>query len=296
MLYLHKILPLLFLPISVVGYLMIWGLIQKKRTPVLLALVLLWTLSTYKCSDWLVKVLEQGAVRVNPQERVGSEYVVILSGMIHSVQGEHGAVTEWSDPDRFFAGVELFQIVNASRAHVTMPPSPEAHYLGPESTGKVKPPPRQEPRPAHLIFTGGAIPWWPQTPLEGPYLKEKAVAMGVPADLIWVTRSVSTTQEESVAVRDLIQSQHPEWDQSTPVRVTLVTSAFHMPRARALFEDAGFVVDPYPVDFKVRLQDATPQDWIPDAQALKYSQLAFREWMGQAFYGLARLKARLQKP
>ena len=265
MLYLHKILPLLLLPISVVGYFLIWGLIQKKRGPVLIALLLLWVLSTPKCADWLVRNLEEHAVRVSPQDMSGSNYVVILSGMIHSVEGKRGAVTEWSDPDRLFAGVELFQAINTT----------------------------QSQHPAHLIFTGGAIPWWPDTPLEGEYLKRKAVALGVPSDLIWVTSQAATTEEESRAVRALILAHSKTLDARDNIRVTLVTSAFHMPRARALFENAGFEVDAYPVDFKVRLQDATLMDWLPDADALMHSQLVFREWMGQAFYALGRLKTRI---
>ena len=269
MLYLHKILPLLLLPISVVGYLLIWGLIQKKRAPVLTALILLWVLSAPKFADFLVRTLEEGAVRVSPQEMAGSEYVVILSGMIHSVQGQKAAVTEWSDPDRLFAGVELFQALNATQVQ----------------------------HPAHLIFTGGAIPWWPETPLEGQYLKQKAVALGVPPELIWVTAEVSTTEEESRAVKALIlEHQKSPKKPDDVLRVTLVTSAFHMPRARALFENAGFVVDAYPVDFKVRLQNATLMDWLPDAEALAHSQLVFREWMGQAFYAMGRLKSRLLGP
>jgi uncharacterized SAM-binding protein YcdF (DUF218 family) len=265
MLYLHKILPLLFLPISVVGYFMIWGLVQKKRTPTLIALVLLWVLSTPKCADALLRSLEEGTVRVSPQAMAGSNYVVILSGMIHSVQGDKGAVTEWSDPDRLFAGVELFQAINSSQAQ----------------------------HPAHLIFTGGAIPWWPDTPVEGQYLKQKATALGVPQDLIWVTTGVSTTEEESRAVKALILEHAHSKTPNDKIRVTLVTSAFHMPRARALFENAGFEVDAYPVDFKVRLQEPTLMDWLPDAEALVHSQLVFREWMGQAFYAVGRLKHRL---
>jgi uncharacterized SAM-binding protein YcdF (DUF218 family) len=265
MLYLHKILPQLFLPVCVVGYFLIWGLIQKKRWPVLTALVLLWTLSTPRCSDFLLRTLEEGAVRVNPQEMAGSDYVVILSGMIHSVQGQGGAVTEWSDPDRLFAGVELFQALNSAQGQ----------------------------HPAHLIFTGGAIPWWPQTPLEGQYLKQKAVALGVAPELIWVTKEVSTTEEESRAVKALILEHQKSTSPQRQLRVTLVTSAFHMPRARALFEHEGFVVDSYPVDFKVKLREATLLDWMPDAESLAHSQLAFREWLGQAFYGLGHLKSRL---
>ena len=72
-------------------------------------------------------------------------------------------------------------------------------------------------------------------------------------------------------------------------RIVLVTQAFHMPRARPMFEAAGFTVLPAPTDFKSR-NDKTlkPVDWLPQAKALQNSYYALHEWLGIAWFEMTR--------
>ncbi len=66
----------------------------------------------------------------------------------------------------------------------------------------------------------------------------------------------------------------------------LVTSSYHMPRAVAVFEAAGFPVVPYPVDYRT----GGPSDvWRPFgriAEGLQRTDIAFREWVGLVAYRL----------
>lgn len=72
-------------------------------------------------------------------------------------------------------------------------------------------------------------------------------------------------------------------------RIVLVTQAFHMPRARRLFEDAGLEVIPAPTDFKHGREKAlTPLDWLPQARALYNSYYALHEWLGLAWFKMVR--------
>ena len=65
----------------------------------------------------------------------------------------------------------------------------------------------------------------------------------------------------------------------------LVTSAFHMLRAKVQFEAAGLRVEPYPVDFLVSSEkQVTIMDFLPSAGALSQTELALREFYGRAFY------------
>jgi len=68
------------------------------------------------------------------------------------------------------------------------------------------------------------------------------------------------------------------------VRVALVTHAFHMPRARYLFERAGLQVMPAPTRFHSAPPDGSPLglagDWLPGVKALKLSYFAAHEWLG----------------
>ena len=73
------------------------------------------------------------------------------------------------------------------------------------------------------------------------------------------------------------------------IRVLLVTSAFHMPRAQAQFARAGFEVMPYPVDFRTEAgRRPSLLDWLPQASALEDSSLALREWIGRAWMAVGR--------
>ena len=157
-----------------------------------------------------------------------------------------GATSEWNDPDRFFGGVELFQLGKAPL----------------------------------LVFTGAPHSWQPNARLEGEILKQYATAMGIPDERIITTGRVLTTADEATAVSALLQAR-----QADPPRVLLVTSAFHMPRAQELFERTGLLVTPFPVDFQVSaVGQLDVLDFLPSPGALKQTQTAIREAYGRLFY------------
>jgi len=68
-------------------------------------------------------------------------------------------------------------------------------------------------------------------------------------------------------------------------RIILVTSAFHMRRARMLFERQGFEVEPFPVDFQTSDRPTiNVLSFIPSAHALAKSETAMREGVGMLYY------------
>jgi len=66
----------------------------------------------------------------------------------------------------------------------------------------------------------------------------------------------------------------------------LVTSAFHMPRSKALFERQGLTVIEYPVDFQVGASSSDPMKYLPSAGALRATDLAIRKLIGRLYYAL----------
>jgi uncharacterized SAM-binding protein YcdF (DUF218 family) len=66
----------------------------------------------------------------------------------------------------------------------------------------------------------------------------------------------------------------------------LVTSAFHMPRAKKVFEAANIKVIPFAVDFKTQIKKITIIDFIPSANSLKNTSHFFREMIGRLYYNL----------
>ena len=127
-----------------------------------------------------------------------------------------------------------------------------------------------------LVFTGGKMPWEKAKKTEGEVLKEYAISNGIPSEKIFVTKDVENTADEAVAVKELI---------SPSKRIILVTSAYHMYRARRVFEKQGFIVIPYKVDYKVSGNNkVTFIDFIPSAVNLGLTETGIREIIGRLFY------------
>ncbi|PLX47139.1 MAG: YdcF family protein [Desulfobulbaceae bacterium] len=251
-LFLNKILPVFFLPLGLSLLLVLVGLVFRRRVLATAGLVLLWVLSLPVVADSLLAGLEGPVGRVAMGNLRSADAVVVLSGMIREMPG--APLGEWGDAvDRFEAGVAVWQ------------------------AGKAP----------YLVFTGGWLPWRPAARPEGEILQERAARLGVPAAAMLVTGKVGNTAAEALAVFDLLHNNKSTPSGREAPRIILVTSAFHMPRAGALFKKAGFAVQTYPVDFYQKGGGhLTPQDFLPSAAALQYSELVFREWLGMAFYRL----------
>lgn len=247
MIYLNKILPLFVLPVGITLILIAAGLIRRQRSLIWAGLALLWISSTPLVANALFGVVEGGAERRPAVDAPTADAIVVLSGGRVTAPGA-AAISEWGDPDRFFGGVELFQ---AGKAPL-------------------------------LVFTGGAVAWAPDDPREGDVLAKFAVAMGVPVDRILTTGAVLNTAEEAGAVAQLLHERRLD-----RARILLVTSAFHMSRARQQFESAGLAVSPFPVDFILSAGGRmTVLDALPTAGAQNRTSIALRELYGRLYYRL----------
>lgn len=244
MFYLSKILPLFVLPLGITMFLMFGAIVFRRRWMLIAAVVVLWLGSSPMVSNQLLHAIEGDAQRIPAEEASTADAVVVLSGGRVVAPGP-AAVSEWNDADRFFAGVELLK---ADKASI-------------------------------IVFTGGALQGAPPATLEGVVLAEYAKAMGVAADRIATTGRVLNTDEEAAAVSSLLRERY-----ARRASVLLVTSAFHMARARQLFEARGMLVTPFPVDFAGVGEGVGLPDILPTAGALGGTQTALREFYGRGYY------------
>ncbi len=127
-----------------------------------------------------------------------------------------------------------------------------------------------------LVFTGGKMPWDKANKTEGEVLKEYAISNGIPSEKILVTKNVENTADEAVAVKEQI---------SPSKRIILVTSAYHMYRAKRLFEKEGIEVISFKLDYKTARKSAiTVMDFLPNANNLELTEIGIREIIGRLFY------------
>lgn len=255
MIYLHKLLPLLASPINVLAVIILIGLVTKRHLLIYAAVILLLVFSMPVTSNALVRHLEGEQVRLSPDQIKTAGAIVVLGGMLTSVNASYGLDFEWIDPDRYFAGVEL----------------------------------ALQNKAPYLIFSQGKMPWERISAGEGFYLKRMALSHGLLERQILLTHPVQNTEDEVLKVRALMESR-PNLEKK---HIILVTSAFHMLRAKKLFTDGGFTVEPYPVDFKVNISELTPMSFVPNANALKDFEFVLRELMGRLYYSTRGWVARL---
>ena len=128
-----------------------------------------------------------------------------------------------------------------------------------------------------LILTKGKYPWLMGIP-EGEYLKDFAVKFGIPKKNILLTDSVQNTHQEAKSVKKLLNSNE--------VKIILVTSASHMPRAKKIFETFNIKIIPFAVDFINSHSKLTVMDFIPSAHTFNVTTFFVREMIGRLYYNL----------
>ena len=69
-------------------------------------------------------------------------------------------------------------------------------------------------------------------------------------------------------------------------RWLLITSAYHMPRAMGAFRQAGFNVEPWPVDYRTRGKADLTRPFDKVSEGLRRVDVASREWAGLLAYWL----------
>ena len=127
-----------------------------------------------------------------------------------------------------------------------------------------------------LMFTRGLLPWSKNSISEGEILKVRAIEFGIPEKYILLTGYAENTEQEAISARQTLPD--------TIRHVTLVTSAFHMNRAKLVFENAGLAVNPYPVDFKQNYDQITIMDLIPGSAGIDQWSWVCREILGRMYY------------
>jgi uncharacterized SAM-binding protein YcdF (DUF218 family) len=109
-------------------------------------------------------------------------------------------------------------------------------------------------------------------------LQRTAAALGVPAKDIILENSSRNTIEGARSLQRLIPGK----------RIILVTSAYHIKRAAALFRKNGFVVTPAPAGYISDRRSVSLFSFIPRANSLSNSSTACSEYLSLLWYSMRR--------
>ena len=140
----------------------------------------------------------------------------------------------------------------------------------------------------HILLSGGNLAFSDargSTPAEE--MQELLGLIGIPPEALWVQDRSQNTYEDALYSADMLAEKGI-------LRIILVTSAMHMPRAVALFEAQGLQVIPAPTDYTV-----TERGWeamttfdpgqialnlMPSASALNLTTNVIKEHLGVIVY------------
>lgn len=125
---------------------------------------------------------------------------------------------------------------------------------------------------AKMIFSGGSGRLRAELLREDQVAQDWLVRQAFPIERVMFEGSSRNTRENALHSTQLAQIAPDEvW--------LLITSARHMPRARALFAAEGLFVTPYPVDYTT--EPDWPLQWFPGpTRGFSMVSLGLREWVG----------------
>lgn len=119
---------------------------------------------------------------------------------------------------------------------------------------------------------------------EARFIKNNLIHLGIPANDILTEDSSRNTVENATFSKQLLQKNQLEIHQ-----IVLITSAFHMQRAKSIFEKQGFAVRAYPCAISL-LPGATRfklHQLIPTTKAMDWWQTFLKELAGRVYFSLS---------
>jgi uncharacterized SAM-binding protein YcdF (DUF218 family) len=249
--FINKLLPYLFFPLTwvivLLGFAFIAILFHKRGralTFLALATSTLWLISCPRPAYWLVSTIESQYPPMPIENLPTADAIVLLTG---------GVVAPLKP--------RLYPELNDSGDRLAM--AAALFHAG---------------KAPYILVSGGQVFPNPELLSEAEYHVEFLRRLNVPNDAIVLEIESRNTAENALFSEDILVARGDN-------RILLVTSAFHMPRSMLLFEQTGLIVVAVSTDFRSPLP-VRPEIlyWLPDGDALAYTQMAIREHLGYWVY------------
>ena len=134
------------------------------------------------------------------------------------------------------------------------------------------------------LYRAGKAPWLMLLGGAARGNAPESVLMAQLLEEFGISRDVMLLECQSRNTRQNAENSIPVMEKRGIKRVLLVTSAFHMKRAQAVFEKLGVEVIPAATDYQVGEYDPGILDWLPDAEALSGTTFGIKEYIGWVVY------------
>ncbi|GAP98492.1 YdcF family protein [Leptolyngbya sp. NIES-2104] len=254
-LFLSKLLPIFIYPLGLSCLLLILAfiLIWKKRSrlaliPITLTFLILFFSSSSWISNAIVESLE--FQYITQGELPTADAIVVLGGATESALPPRPWIEIREEGDRVLYAGKLYRDKKAPR----------------------------------LILSGGRVDWRPSSTSEAEDMAILLETMGVPRSAMLLESRSLNTRENAVYSQEIMKTEKIQ-------KVLLVTSALHMPRSMLIFKKLGIDAIPAPTDYTSVLGnqstlEATILDTLPDADQMRRTSRALKEYIGILVYRL----------
>jgi len=244
-----KLVQFFIAPVNVVLFLLVISLLLRRRRPkwstgfLVLGTLLLYTASCEWASYLLLRGLESQYPVVSSADVPNADAIVTLGGTVYSVKPPRVEAEEVTG-SRLLRTARIF---HAGKAPIVIC----------SGGGKYK-------------STFGTMR------TEAQDIREVLLSLQVPDSAIVLESRSLNTNENAKATAGILKERGIK-------KILLVTSAFHMPRAVAMFEREGFEVIAVPSDIRAAGLGIDLGLLLPSSEALRKTTLAINEYVG--YYG-----------
>ncbi len=127
-----------------------------------------------------------------------------------------------------------------------------------------------------ILLSGGGMPGYPS---EAERMAELLRLMDIPAESLVPETESRNTRENGIKTQRILEQQGIR-------KVLLVTSAYHMRRAQAIFAELGIASIPAATDYRLVERPPSPLDWLPHGGNQKMITTGIKEYIGFWVYSL----------
>jgi uncharacterized SAM-binding protein YcdF (DUF218 family) len=264
-LFLSKLLPLLVYPLGLSCLLVLLAILRlfqtsRKRSQPLVqgcliaAVLILWLSSTSLSSKLILGSLERQFQEFSAIETLPpADAIVVLGGATAGVSPPRLYPEVTDAGDRLIEAVRLYRSGKAPK----------------------------------ILLSGGRIQWQPSAiplPSEAEDMEVLLQLFGIPDTALILEPNSLNTYQNAINTQKLLTQNHLN-------QILLVTSAFHMPRALAIFQKLGIDAIPAPTDFRtIEAETHSFQEFLlsllPSADHLNNTSMGLKEYIGIWVYRL----------
>jgi len=246
---LSKILQFLISPYTWVFILIVWGFFNKNSKKK--KRLLLWSIIVFYffSNDFLIdEAYRIYEERDQKLSELSSDYdAVIILGGFVTYDNYQNMEKFRASTDRFLQGYKIYKLHKAKK----------------------------------IMLVGGSGSISNPENKEGPIISHYLQQVGLPLNDIIVESESKNTHENATKSALILNKIYPDG------KFLLVTSGFHMPRAKRCFKKTGLNVTPFSVDqYAGKRKFVFDHLFIPDVEAMRKWEIIIHEWVGFISYKL----------